>query len=558
MLAEALHNYNLSPEKNIFYLECPTGGGKTNISLALTTKMIQDEEVRKIIHVFPFNKISEQTEQTLINSFHLDEHEIAMLGYDCYKEVVGDKEKSVYETDMHNNINNNFMNYPILLMSHVRLFDILTSNNKSSMYNVAQLANSVIVIDEIQAYPPKIWSKMVYIIEKYAEIFNIKFVLMSATLPKLDKLLGNDNKFINLISNKDNFFQNINFKNRVAIDSTYLRDNEKIMFDTIKDIVLSKSEEYFNDNGYINSLLGFIYKKDASDFSNMYGDIFKKLGYEVMVMSGTTMKPRSNRIISDIKNKKHLKVLLIATQCIEAGVDIDMDIGFKDVSVVDSEEQIMGRINRNASKKNSKIYLFNTDNKFIYEKDERYKSNNIYDDKYVDIIRNKDFHIVYDTILNKFNKINDSYSIKSLTHFINDISNNNHKKVSESFKIIEDNSANKQIFIPLLIPLSDLNNYIVPNNMKTDGYLDGEKVYEYHECLLKEKRFTDIKKFNKIFNLFVVNLYLSDKNYSKMLNFLSLRDINNNIHYLEDLSMYDYINGFDLSKIESDVKHIFI
>ena len=39
-------------------------------------------------------------------------------------------------------------------------------------------------------------------------------------------------------------------------------------------------------------------------------------------------------------------VILVATQVVEAGVDIDMDIGYKDISRLDSEEQFMGRINR--------------------------------------------------------------------------------------------------------------------------------------------------------------------------------------------------------------------
>ncbi len=51
-------------------------------------------------------------------------------------------------------------------------------------------------------------------------------------------------------------------------------------------------------------------------------------------------------------------VIVVATQVIEAGVDIDMDIGFKDISTLDSEEQFLGRINRSCSRTDCWAYFF--------------------------------------------------------------------------------------------------------------------------------------------------------------------------------------------------------
>lgn len=48
---------------------------------------------------------------------------------------------------------------------------------------------------------------------------------------------------------------------------------------------------------------------------------------------------------------KDKAVILVATQVVEAGIDIDMDIGYKDISKLDSEEQFIGRINRNFKRK---------------------------------------------------------------------------------------------------------------------------------------------------------------------------------------------------------------
>ena len=65
----------------------------------------------------------------------------------------------------------------------------------------------------------------------------------------------------------------------------------------------------------------------------------------------------------------------MATQVIEAGVDIDMDLGLKDISLIESEEQFMGRINRNSIKQ-GKVYFFNYDDtKEIYRGDLRVEFN---------------------------------------------------------------------------------------------------------------------------------------------------------------------------------------
>lgn len=75
-------------------------------------------------------------------------------------------------------------------------------------------------------------------------------------------------------------------------------------------------------------------------------------------MTGDSKIQDRKKIIEKIKGQK--SVLLIATQVIEAGVDIDMDIGYKDISRLDSEEQFMGRVNRSAKRKGM-VYFFDLD-----------------------------------------------------------------------------------------------------------------------------------------------------------------------------------------------------
>ena len=87
---------------------------------------------------------------------------------------------------------------------------------------------------------------------------------------------------------------------------------------------------------------------------------------EVLFMSGdSSIWERQNTIekLSQLKS-----VILVATQVIEAGVAIDIDIGYKDCSKLDSEEQFMGRINRSC-KKDGIVYFFNLDSARAVYKD---------------------------------------------------------------------------------------------------------------------------------------------------------------------------------------------
>lgn len=89
------------------------------------------------------------------------------------------------------------------------------------------------------------------------------------------------------------------------------------------------------------------------------------------------------------------EVILVATQVIEAGVDIDMDIGYKDISRLDSEEQFIGRINRSC-RKDGVVYFFNMDDaKGIYRKDVRVDTDNtLMNEEIRQVLNSKDFMII--------------------------------------------------------------------------------------------------------------------------------------------------------------------
>jgi len=434
----------LEKKQNLFYIEAPTGAGKTNLSIMSAVEILkEDTTINKIFYVFPFTTLITQTYDSIKNILNLDNNEIVQLHSKAKYNDKNEVEKDgVYGDEKTNFLDNQFMNYPITLFSHVKFFNILTGVSKDDNYIFHRLANSIVIIDEIQTYSPDLWSSIVYMLDSFAKKFNIKFIVMSATLPKIGNILNeSNNKFVSLVSNKQKYFSNPNFGERVKI---FIEKKKYKEPKSIYGRVLAESKDYQKivKNKKVKTIIEFITKKGADEFYQEATEKNKDFFDEIFILSGTILEPRRREIIDFLKNEKDKNVLLVTTQVVEAGVDIDMDIGLKERSLVDSDEQLAGRINRNSSKENNKLFLFEMENpkaKYVYKGDRRLK---VTVDE--DVLKTKNFDIYYDQVIANIKKSNDIPLIEGLDSYIDHIKN---LRFSEShIKIIDMESVS--VFVP--------------------------------------------------------------------------------------------------------------
>lgn len=448
--SELIVNIKKAENDKLFYIEAPTGSGKTNLSLlSLVELFTMNREITKVFYVFPFTTLITQTYNSIKDNLRLSCSEIVELHSKANFNLKNND--GFYGSEILNYIDSLFVNYPITLMSHVSFFDILTSISKEKNYILHRLANSVVIIDELQSYSPSEWDKINYLIQNFSMYYNITFIIMSATLPKISKLLidktQNDN-FNYLIENRNSYYKNTNFSKRVKIEEIL---KENYSEDELVNIVLHKSELYASNNkNSIKCLVEFISKKRASKFYDLLLEKEQFCKYKIFLISGTILEPRRKEIIDYLKTEIKTKIIVVTTQVIEAGVDIDMDIGFKDKSLIDSEEQISGRINRNAGKDNSVLYIFYSgDKEKIYGSDIRNKLK-IKPDDYLKIIRQKEFDLFYDLVFEQLNKANENeYRADTLAEFLGLIEQNNYKEIDKAFQLIKNNSLT--IFVPIII-----------------------------------------------------------------------------------------------------------
>lgn len=531
--AEVLTNIEKHKEQRIFYIEAPTGGGKTNMSMIAIYKMLQlHSEINKIFYVFPFTTLITQTAKAIKETLGLTEQEVTQVhskaGFQT-KETDDNEQDAKYGNEKRNQIDNLFINYPLTLLTHIKFFNILKSNKKDTNYILHRLANSVVIIDELQAYSPAHWDKIKFYIAKYAEFFNIRFIIMSATLPKIDKIkIVFDTHFKPLIPEAKKYLQNNNFAKRVIVKSDLLEDKE-LDLSKLADILLEKSKNYAKNrtDKYTNSvytIIEFIFKKSASQFYDIAVKNNKtdKFFDEIFVLSGTIIEPRRKYIIEYLKDEQNRKkkILLITTQVVEAGVDIDMDLGFKNQSLIDSDEQLAGRINRNIKKENCELWLFKKDNPaVIYGKDLRYKEALKFSNQEIaDILTDKDFEKLYKNVFSEIDKLNKSGYKTNFDDYIGYFEKLNFRKINNEFKLID--SENTSVFVPADINIKayDEDNFS-KNELKfidknkcreNEKQVSGEKIWDLYVSFIqnKKKRFsTDLKILNGIMSKFVFSVY---------------------------------------------------
>ena len=518
---EAEKNLEKNKDSNIFFLEAPTGSGKSNTALNLSLKLL-DEDRKKIFYVYPFNTLVEQNMNTLKNIFGNNEEVIKNIAVVNSVTALTNKDSRDIPIEEYSDIlmDRQFLNYPFIVTTHVGIFNSLVGNTKEDCMPFYQLVNSVIVFDEIQAYKNTIWTEIIKILNSYAKLLNIKIVIMSATLPNLSYLLDEEekNNISKLIENRDEYFNNAIFKNRVEVNYDLLSE-QKIEYEELLEHIVENS---LNKQ---KILIEFISKNDAKKFFELCeNNEDLNVNHEILILTGEDNKARRNSIIKKI-NSKDKRIVLISTQLIEAGVDIDVDIGYKNISGLDNEEQFLGRINRSCKKSGKAYFFYLTDAKKVYKNSVIIENKlNLFSDEMRDVLENKNFDIFYSKVLEILKrkakeKINND-------NFETIIFNKKFRLLKERMKLIEEQDDKKTYFF---------NRTLTDEEIEEIGEnIDGSEVWKRYVEILKEENYAKkIVELSKIREKMMYFLYEVKKNVE-----LNYSDIKGSIIYIDDGDKY--------------------
>ena len=492
---EAMANLKMQSEQDIFYLEAPTGGGKTNTSIGITMFLLSQQQQNKVFYVFPFNTLVEQTKKALDEAFKADTTCSQQITVVNSITPIVDKQKNIDEMEDEAELNYNrmlldrqFFHYPWVITSHVQLFNLLFGVGREDGVGLYQLIGSVLILDEVQSYKNAIWTEMIHFLKAYAKVLRLKIVIMSATLPRLGQLTLEKEEIPSLISNREKYFQHRLFRERVQLDFSLLEA------DDIYEALMAKVMLYIEEDKKI--LIEFIKKKTAMQF---YNDLIERLEgkehSEVMLLTGDDSTWEREKCISKIKSESCRGVVLVATQLIEAGVDIDMDIGFKDISLLDAEEQFLGRINRSCKKKGCKAYFFNLDNATILYKGDcrKEKTVTLIEKEMQELLKCKNFESYYASIFEAIQRNNESYNAGNLEMFRKEaLQCLSYEKVKKRMQLIDEELYPCTVFLGMTVEIEE---------KEGKRIIDGRSVWKQYTDLLKSQTISYAEKKVKLSQL---------------------------------------------------------
>lgn len=124
----------MQEEDSIFFLEAPTGSGKSNTAINLSFQLMKDK--KKLFYIYPFNTLVEQNRQTLQELFPKKElqDKIAVVNsLTPIKEIKNDDEDSekYYQKAL---LDRQFLNYNFILSTHVSFFNLLFGHKKEDVF----------------------------------------------------------------------------------------------------------------------------------------------------------------------------------------------------------------------------------------------------------------------------------------------------------------------------------------------------------------------------------------------------------------------------------------
>lgn len=318
-----------------FYsLSLPTGMGKTLTSIAWALKHAKSNNLKRIVIVLPFVNIIDQTAQILKDIFGSEwvlEHHSSFNEDDT---AIGDDKGKYSLIDQRKKLACENWNYPIILTTTVQFFESLFSNRPSKCRKIHNIAESVVIFDEVQTLPKEIILPTLQMLKDVQAIMKTSFLFCTATQPAFEKRIGFDG-----IDNIHPLIENT---------AAMYQESRRVKYDMLKKlepISLSELLRATSDEG-TSALVIFNTKKPALEF-------FKAANilaiWENKYHLSTGMCPdHRKKVVKNIRDDLQAKrrILVSSTQLIEAGVDFDFPVVFRALAPLEAIIQAAGRCNR--------------------------------------------------------------------------------------------------------------------------------------------------------------------------------------------------------------------
>jgi len=355
----------LSTDEHVYELTAPTGSGKTLMMLSLASEIIKEKGAKRIIYGLPFLSITEQVEAEVLKIFEGNEEFVQRIDSKSenhqFEKIQAEldsnpTEEKLLEANILEFQVNTFA-YPFVITTFVRFFETLLSNRNAELLKLPNFSDCIFLLDEIQALPPRLYGFFVAYISKFCRKFNSYAIISTATQPNFElpvnnkeakKFFSDYEKPIPLLPLS--YFDNDLF-NRYQIEF----EKEPIDLETLKDSILSENQSTL------------IILNTIDDTKELFKKLQDELGRDELLLLNTHFTPQHRKLkiyLAKRRLRQSKRIVIVSTQLIEAGVDIDFPVLYRDFATIASIVQSAGRCNRNGKLDSfGRVKLFKLQNK---------------------------------------------------------------------------------------------------------------------------------------------------------------------------------------------------
>jgi CRISPR-associated endonuclease/helicase Cas3 len=467
-----IESWNL--DQKIISLNVPTGTGKTLTALSISLKLRERLKEKRnfsprIIYALPFLSIIDQNygvfdsvifpkenlgsetakpsdnlcedsgDATKSKDVHRDSR--LLLKHHHLADVSYETDDAEYEADKSLSLMEGW-NSEIIVTTFWQLFNTLFSNRNKQLRKFNKLANAIIILDEVQAVPHRYWQLIHDALKLLCDRFNSYVVLITATQPLIFE--EGSGEIQEIAERKEEYFRGLDRIDLIPmIEKALTLDEFKAILKN--DLEDEKDKDFLIVLNTINS---------ATNIFDYISDLELENTKMCYLSTSVVPKERLKRInqIKETKGSAGPRKVIVSTQLIEAGVDIDADRVYRDFAPMDSINQVAGRCNRGSSKKEKglvSVFIFKDDRKEFYKY--------IYDpfliDKTLEILRLKKGPIKESEFLELNNKyfkaVKRGMGEKDSKDGLDCITGLAFKDLNKKFKLIEDDFPKVNVFVEL-------------------------------------------------------------------------------------------------------------
>jgi len=350
ILRNKVRTYAISKAQSApgFYsMTLPTGMGKTLASVSWALHHARHNSLKRIIIVLPFISIIDQTAKELKrifgNEWVLEHHSNFNEDEEDNKEIA---DESIQDESYSRRLATENWDYPIIVTTSVQFFESLFGNKPSRCRKVHNIAQSVVIFDEVQTLPKELVLPTLSMLKNVQKVLGTSFLFCTATQPAFEKSEGFNGieNIQSLVENPKEVFDATRRVKYLAVD-----DYQPISIEELSGKVLEEND---------SALCIFNTKKQALLFFNTIKD---NADYQTFHLSTSMFPAHRKKVIGNIRSrlKNKEKILVSSTQLIEAGVDFDFPCVFREIAPLESIIQSAGRCNREGKMSEAgKVFIF--------------------------------------------------------------------------------------------------------------------------------------------------------------------------------------------------------